>query len=247
MAVLEIVDGHQVVHVDFEVLGDSGQGVAAPDLVGAVPLLGSVALVLVDLRQRRQHLVAGRGSRNAQFKAARYVLGAAPDGWAQGWIVFSQHISIDAEHALQGINTHVVGDAHQLRRWWRVARDGIEVLFRIEVNFHGGQKGNIEVTRRKAETPALVLAHDTRDVLGAQLACRAAHSRSAVIVRGNGERPGAGGGIVVAQQLGRRHRGQIGIHTLVDAAIDAHETASGGSRELPQSGGAHPRARLGIE
>ena len=51
----------------------------------------------------------------------------------------------------------------------------------------------------------------------------------------------------MAQQLGGRHRGQVRVHALVDAAVDTHEAAAGGSRELPQAGGAYPRARLGIE
>src|SRR5205085_10027740 len=77
-----------------------------------------------------------------------------------------------------------------------------EVLLRGALDGDGGEKFGVEVARGEPEQRAVVAAHDRADVRRARVAHGMHHSRTAVVVRGDRERPAAEGLEVGLQMLG---------------------------------------------
>ena len=246
MGIADTVDGHEVVHRDVEMRANAGKRVAATNLVEVIARLRSVALVCVDPCECCHHRAPVQIRGKSQLEATWHVFHAPPHRAPQGRIVVTQRCPIDTEHTLQRADTDVVGNRHDVGLGRSRALQLTEVFLGIEMDFHGSQKGDIEVARRKAEAAAVVATHDGRNVAGAEPARCAPHARRSVIVGGDGQGPATGHRTIVAEQPGGRHGGRVRIHALVHAAIDSQITATRGARELPQARGTDSRARLGV-
>jgi hypothetical protein len=89
--------------------------------------------------------------------------------------------------------------------------------------------------------------HDAPDVAGAEGAGRALHAAGAVVVGRDGERPGEGQLVVLAQQARRGHGGAMRIEPLVEHVVHVQEESPGRARELPEARRADARIGVRVE
>ena len=102
-----------------------------------------------------------------------------------------QRLPVDAECALDGVRRVVVVEDDGRVLDGLVERQGAEVELGVAVDLDGGEERGVEVPRGEAEGAASVPLHDGTDVVGAELADGAAHTRGAVVVGRDGQRPRA--------------------------------------------------------
>src|SRR5690606_350864 len=122
-----------------------------------------------------------------------------------------------------------------------------EKFLRIPVDFQGSEKSHVEVAGGEPERAALVLAHDFYDIGRAELLFGATHTAGPMVVRREGERPGAEHEVVLLQKARCSLRRAIRIQPLVDHSVDAQETTPCAAHELPHACSADLRISIRIE
>ena len=106
-----------------------------------------------------------------------------------------------------------------------------------------GQELGVEVARREAEARPVVIVDDPHDVGGAHLIDGARDAVLSMVVRRDGERPGAQPLIGAGQVSGRAVCRGDGIAPLVDRVVHLHVEPRRRRRELPDARRPHLRIR----
>ncbi len=227
-------------------LGDLGQGVAAADRVEEIGQL------LVEHGVRRQvrdeagerHRRRSRGQ--TQLVALRQILAALPDRRLQPRVMPRDLALRHAGRPAQAFGRYI-GWQRYGGIVGRLLRDHArEVLFRILVDFHGREKGNIEIPGSESESPPLVVAQDVDESIVTVDAHRATHAGKTVVVCRDCHRPAAGQRVVVREQAGGTARRSERIIAVVDDVINAHVASPCTARELPEARCAHMRSGIRV-
>ena len=227
--------------------GDAGQRFALQD---AAALGHRLACLQLRRRQALRQKLGGPGravQRQAQQVALRHAPAAFPAGRQQRGVQAAQFLAAHVQGVGERAHGHEARHAHFAEARLGLAVDGTEVPFGVAVDGERGEERNVVVARGEAERRAVVATHDADDVIRAQLLLGAPHALGAVVVGGQGQRPGTQQAVVEPQQLRRRLGGAERIHAVVHGRIDAHVATAGGAHELPQARGSGLRVRGGVE